>query len=69
MHSAALAAKSGTAACAACVDDVVACGAVMLDLEDASEQPSFVFRLLREASLERADAVLEGDGRPAIHDW
>ena len=66
MHSAALAAKSGTA-CGTRVDDVVACGAVMLDLEDASEQPSVVFRL-REASLERADAVLEGDGRPAIHD-
>ena len=66
MHSAALAAKSGTAI-GTRVDDVVACGAVMLDLEDASEQPSVVFRL-REASLERADAVLEGDGRPAIHD-
>ena len=67
MHSAALAAKSGTAR-GTSVDDVVACGAVMLDLEDASEQPSVVFGLLREASLERADAVLEGDGRPAIHD-
>ena len=67
MHSAALAAKSGTA-CVTRVDNVVARGAVMLDLEDASEQPSLVFRLLREASLERADAVLEGDGRPAIHD-
>ena len=68
MHSATFAAKS-SAACGSRVDDVVACGAVMLDLEDASEQPSFVLRLLREASLERTDAVLEGDGRPAIHDW
>ena len=67
MHPATLTAESSTA-CTTCIDNIVARSAVMLDLKDASEQPTVV-RLLSEASLERTNAVLDGDGRPTIHDW
>ena len=69
MHPATLAAQSGaTCTCTTCINNIVARGSVMRDLKDTSEQPA-VWRLLREASLERTDAVLEGDGCPSIHDW